>query len=197
MNTEEIKQTAAREQRAQWRVWLLTWGVWAAVALMTGYLGLLAYWRWGPIIPNITVHESYIRDLDDNEGAEDAIPTLHRPGVFQVTRRISAAASAETRVFVFFETPADVEIGASLNGVTTEEKQSARPSKLSFQIAEVIEHIERGTNWRSRVYETPRVLPPGDYVYRSVERYCNPLRCEDFPLPPVPVRLAGPAEPQR
>jgi hypothetical protein len=138
-----------------------------------------------------------VRDLDDNEGAEDAVPVLHRPGVFQVTRRITASHSAETRIFVFFETPADVEANTSSDNITPAEKLEARPSKLSFQITEVIEHIEAGTHWRSRVYETPRVLPPGDYVYQSVERYCNPLRCEDFRLPPIPVRLAGPAEPQR
>jgi hypothetical protein len=42
---------------------------------------------------------------------------------------------------------------------------------------------------RDRLWEVPAFMPPGNYVYRSFFRFCNPMRCRDFHMPEMPIYI--------
>lgn len=178
---------AAREVRNVWWAWTVLWSTVGIVALLLGYAGLLGYWRFVSPVPDIRVHQSFVEEVEP----KDREDILHRPGMFRVVRDIEASSSADGRITAYFETPAPKDGDT----ITSTGGEQARPTIIQIKIAEDEDHIQKGRHWRVRVWETPAALPEGEWVYQSVARFCNPLRCDYFPFPPVKVKLGGPPNP--
>src|SRR5690349_20577521 len=138
------------------RVRILMFGIWAGVIVSAGGLSLICYWKFVSPAPRMHVIHSEIAAMPGG-GA-----VLHRPGVFEVRRVTESDADATGRISALFEhkPPADP--------IRLPDGREAIPDRMQFQLADATEFIERGRHYRTRIWETPRLLPPGEYIYRSV-----------------------------
>lgn len=170
----------------------LSWGILIGNIAIWPMFVMTVYWKIVSPAPTMRVLESFIEEVESKNGDRDG--TLHRPGIFRVVRHIESESAADGRITAYFETPAMNEDSK----IRTSDGTVAMRAHIQIKIGEDEDHVEEGRQWRTRTWETPPTLPEGDWVYVSVARFCSPfqIRCDYFRFPPIPVRLAGPANPR-
>lgn len=161
---------------------LMQVGLWVTFAFVTGtMLALLWYRVLDPVAPRIVVHSTEL--IDHSGGYPDV---LDRPGVFEVRRVIESSATASGTLHAYFVQR------SSGRPLELPDGRMVVPDDTRFETAAVRVVFDKGVHLRDRIWEVPRLLPPGDYYYYSRVEFCNVmLRCVWVDLPGVPVVLSG------
>ncbi len=161
---------------------LMNIGLWITFFFVTASMLAFGYLFFlDPVAPKIEVLESR---LVDHSGPNTGI--LDRPGFFEVQRVVRSSATRRGTLYAYFESArADDPLELPSGEVVI-------PDRTRFEIAHVDVTIQKGIHRRDRYWEVPRLLPPGEYVYRSRVEFCNLLsKCVTVEWPPIPVTLSG------
>lgn len=162
---------------------LITVFLWITFFFVGGSMLTFGYYYFlDPVAPDITMHSA---EIIDRSGPSDG--ALDRPGVFEVARVVESRSPPKTGILhAYFEIQPPEAEPMLLDG------RLITPDRTRYEIAQVEVTIAPGIHRRSRLWQVPQLLPPGDYVYKSRIEFENIMgRKVSVEFPPIPVKLSG------